>query len=55
MQLRIAYLCSAIGWGGEMNQLKNLPFIELKKHKNHYDFIRAWKLFRLLKLTEFSI
>jgi glycosyltransferase involved in cell wall biosynthesis len=81
MQLRIAYLCGTMGWGGlEMNQLKNaiwmmnrghvvqiygrknspiaiaateknLPFIELKKHKNHYDFIRAWELFRLLKLN----
>jgi glycosyltransferase involved in cell wall biosynthesis len=78
MQLRIAYLCGTMGWGGlEMNQLKNarwmserghfvqiygrkdspiakftleanLPFVEIKKHKNHYDFVRARQLFKIL-------
>jgi glycosyltransferase involved in cell wall biosynthesis len=27
----------------------NLSFIEIKKHKNHYDFIRAWQLYKELK------
>jgi glycosyltransferase involved in cell wall biosynthesis len=79
MQLRIAYLCGTMGWGGlEMNQLKNaewmverghfvqvyaqlsspiaiaakqkeLPLIEIEKHKNHYDFIHAVQLYRKLK------
>jgi glycosyltransferase involved in cell wall biosynthesis len=79
MQLRIAYLCGTIGWGGlEMNQLRNasrmmnrghfvqiyaqenspiakstrennLPLIEIKAHKNHYDFLRAWQLYQILK------
>jgi glycosyltransferase involved in cell wall biosynthesis len=79
MQLRIAYLCGTLGWGGlEMNQLRNaswmmkrghfvqvyaqenspiakstkennLPFIEIKAHKNHYDFFRAWQLYQKLK------
>ena len=79
MQLRIAYLCGTMGWGGlEMNQLKNakwmnerghfiqiyaqknsplaksaiesnLSFIEIKRHKNHYDFARAWHLYQKLK------
>lgn len=79
MQLRIAYLCGTLGWGGlEMNQLRNaswmmnrghfvqiyaqenspvaksteennLPLIEIKAHKNHYDFFRAWQLYQKLK------
>lgn len=79
MQLRIAYLCGTMGWGGlEMNQLRNaswmmnhghfvqiyaqenspiakstrennVPLIEIKAHKNHYDFPRAWQLYHKLK------
>jgi glycosyltransferase involved in cell wall biosynthesis len=79
MQLRIAYLCGTMGWGGlEMNQLKNaqwmnerghfvqvyaqanspiasaskqkeVQFISIPKHKNHYDFIRAVHLYSQLK------
>ncbi len=79
MQLRIAYLCGTMGWGGlEMNQLRNaswmmerghfvqiyaqknspiakatienkIPLIEIKAHKNHYDFLRAWQLYQILK------
>ena len=79
MQLRIAYLCGTMGWGGlEMNQLRiaswmmerghfvqiyaqknspiakatienKIPLIEIKAHKNHYDFLRAWQLYQILK------
>jgi len=82
MQLRIAYLCGTMSWGGlEMNQLRNaswmmerghfvqiyaqenspiansikennLPFIEIKAHKNHYDFPGAWQLYQKLKLNK---
>lgn len=82
MQLRIAYLCGTMGWGGlEMNQLRNaswmmnrghfvqiyaqensplakatienkIPLVEIKAHKNHYDFPRAWQLYQKLKLNK---
>ncbi|MFM7682319.1 MAG: glycosyltransferase [Bacteroidota bacterium] len=82
MQLRIAYLCGTMGWGGlEMNQLRNaswmmnrgyfvqiyaqensplakatienkIPLVEIKAHRNHYDFFRAWQLYQKLKFNE---
>ncbi len=79
MQLRIAYLCGTMGWGGlEMNQLNNAQWMNerghfvqiyaqensplaksavekkislmvIKRHKNHYDFVRAWQLYQKLQ------
>lgn len=33
---------------------KNIPLIEIYKHKNHYDFIRAWELYKCLKINSIN-